>query len=81
MINQDRLKELFDYQDGLLIRKTNRGHGKNSSRWKAGTTLGHSVKSGYCLASVDYTTYKLHRLIWLWHHGQFPSKHLDHLFY
>jgi len=79
MITQERLKELFEYQDGFLIRKTNRGRGENSSRWKAGTVLGHSVKNGYCLASVDYTLYKLHRLIWLWHHGQLPSKHLDHI--
>lgn len=79
MITQERLKELFDYQDGLLIRKTNRGRGANSSRWKAGTFLGHSVKGGYCLASVDYTLYKLHRLIWLWHYGELPQQHLDHI--
>jgi len=79
MITQERLKELFDYQNGLLIRKTNRGRGKDSVRWKAGTSLGHSVKGGYFLAGVDYTMYKLHRLVWLWHYGKFPEKHLDHI--
>ncbi len=79
MITQERLKELFDYQDGQLIRKISRGRGKTSTRWSAGTALGHSVKGGYCLASVDYTTYKLHRLIWLWHKGNFPKHHLDHI--
>lgn len=79
MITQQRLKELFDYQDGQLIRKFNRGRGKDSIRWKAGTPIGHMTKSGYCLAGVDYTIYKLHRLIWLWHNGEMPSKHIDHI--
>ena len=78
MITQNRIKELFDYKDGQLIRKTNRGRGKNSTRWKEGTPIGH--QSGkYVLASVDYTLYKLHRLIWLWHFGSFPEKHIDHI--
>lgn len=79
MLTQARLKELFDYQDGQLMRKQNRGRGTNSTRWKAGTSLGHRIKSGYYLASVDYQLYKLHRLIWLWHYGQWPDKHLDHI--
>lgn len=79
MLTQERLKELFDYKDGLLIRKISRGRGNGSSRWKAGTVLGHSKKSGYFLASVDYTLYKLHRLVWLWHYGKFPENHLDHI--
>ena len=78
MITQERLHELFDYQDGQLIRKISRGRGANSARWKAGTSIGH--KSGkYVLASVDYQLHKLHRLIWLWHHGKFPEHHLDHI--
>ena len=78
MITQERLKELFDYKDGQLIRKVNRGRGKTSVRWKAGTAIGH--KSGkYILGSVDYHLYKLHRLIWLWHYGVLPQKHLDHI--
>jgi hypothetical protein len=79
MITQERLKELFDYQDGQLIRKINRGRGEKGARWKAGTSLGHPTKSGYQLASVDYGMYKLHRLIWLWHYGEFPENQLDHI--
>jgi hypothetical protein len=79
MITQERLKHLFDYQDGQLIRKINRGRGETQGRWKAGTAIGHQVKNGYVLASVDYSTYKLHRLIWLWHNGSFPENHLDHI--
>jgi len=79
MITQERLKDLFDYQDGQLVRKISRGRGEKSVRWKAGTPLGHSSKNGYKLAGVDYVLYKLHRLIWLWHYGEFPENHLDHI--
>jgi hypothetical protein len=78
-ITQSRLKDLFDYQDGHLIRKISRGRGKNSSRWSAGTVVGHKAKNGYVLANVDYKTYKLHRLVWLWHHGHFPERLIDHI--
>jgi hypothetical protein len=79
MITQYRLKELFDYNDGQLIRKVGRGKNNSLSRWKAGTSLGHTTNDGYVLASVDYKNYKLHRLIWLWHFGSFPEAHIDHI--
>ena len=78
-ITQKRLKELFDYFDGQLVRKVGRGKNGSTSRWKAGTYLGHKIDAGYILASVDYKLYKLHRLIWLWHYGIFPKNHIDHI--
>ena len=78
-ITQERLKELFDYSDGQLIRKVGRGKNNSISRWKAGTCLGHKIDTGYILASIDYKIYKLHRLIWLWHFGNFPRNHIDHI--
>lgn len=78
MITQDRLKQLFDYEDGQLIRKVSRGRGATSRRWAAGTPIGS--KSGkYIIANVDYCYYKLHRLIWLWHFGVIPEMHIDHI--
>lgn len=79
MITQERLKELFDYKDGQLIRKISRGRGNSSQRWKAGTVIGHKGAGNYILASVDYSMYKLHRLIWLWHKGYMPKKYIDHI--
>lgn len=78
MLTQERLKELFDYQDGQLIRRTNRASNGNGNRWKAGTILGFSLNGGYVGASVDFKKYKLHRLIWLWHKGNLPTLDLDH---
>jgi hypothetical protein len=79
MITQDRLKELFTYSDGNLIRNTDRGRGENSKRWSKGTRAGHKTKHGYVLVSIDYKHYKLHRLIWLYHHGKFPEHQIDHI--
>ena len=79
MLTQKRLKELFDYQDGQLIRKTNRGRGGEGNRWKAGTVLGSKLDFGYVGASVDFKSYKIHRLIWLWHKGTLPTLHIDHI--
>ena len=79
MLTQQRLKELFDYNDGQLIRKTNRGRGGEGNRWKAGTVLGWEADHGYIEGSVDFGRYKMHRLVWLWHKGSFPKLHLDHI--
>lgn len=79
MLTQERLKELFDYQDGQLIRKTNRGRGGEGNRWRAGTILGSKLDYGYYGASVDFKSYKLHRLVWLWHKGYLPKLQIDHI--
>ena len=79
MLTQERLKELFDYQDGQLIRKTNRGRGVDGNRWKVGTILGSKLDYGYYGASVDFKSYKLHRLVWLWHKGYLPKLQIDHI--
>lgn len=77
-ITQERLRELFDYQGGSLIRKVDRGRG-GGARWPAGTRGGHPIGLGYVGISIDGSSYKLHRLVWLWHHGEFPSAHIDHI--
>lgn len=79
MITQERLKELFDYQDGNLIRKVSRGRGESSQRWPVGSIAGNKTTGGYFLTSIDYHLYKLHRLIWLWHYGSLPEKEIDHI--
>lgn len=79
MLTQERVRELFDYQDGQLIRKTNRASNGNGKRWIVGTILGSKLNHGYYAASVDYKSYKLHRLIWLWHKGELPKLDIDHI--
>jgi hypothetical protein len=73
MISKDRVRELFDYQDGNLIRKVS-----IQSRSRLGEKAGANSTRGVVIVSVDYKRYKAHRLIWLWHHGSLPPV-IDHI--
>lgn len=67
MVTQERLKELFDYQDGALIRRKD---GRSA-------VIAMGAKR-YARVSVDGKAQALHRMIYLWHHGILP-KTLDHI--
>ena len=68
MISQERLKELFEYRDGELIRiKT----GKSA-------TVKNSKHHRYLRMTVDSKAVAVHRMIFLWHHGFLP-KVTDHI--
>lgn len=74
-LTQARVRELFDYRDdGSLIRKT-----RQSSRAMPGKVVGclHAA-TGYLVVRVEYKLYKVHRLIFLWHHGHLPAI-VDHI--
>lgn len=73
MISQSRLHELFDYQDGHLIRKV-----RTSSRVKIGDKCGTPSSNGYIGVHIDGERHLLHRLIFCWHHGYFPQ-FVDHI--
>lgn len=72
MITQELLHALFDYKDGQLLRKTNRG-GKAKGE-PTGCNNGH----GYLITGVNYRLYPTHRLIFLYHHGYLPRV-VDHI--
>jgi len=66
MVAQEYLKQLFDYQDGQLIRKNGR-----LAVIKAG-------KKRYERITVDGKAYALHRMVYLWNHGYLPEI-IDHI--
>ena len=68
MITQNRLKELFDYQNGELIRK------KTGKPATVKQTQGHR----YLRMTVDSKVASVHRMVFLWHHGYLP-KITDHI--
>lgn len=76
MITQDLLHELFDYQDGNLIRKT-----KVSTRSNIGDIAGTLHKAtGYRIIKINKKPYKEHRLIWIYHNGDIKNKlQIDHI--
>jgi hypothetical protein len=67
MITQNILKDLFQYEDGKLIRKSN---GKS-----AVIPMG---KTRYERVTVNGKAYALHRIIYLWNHGVLPDT-IDHV--
>lgn len=70
-LTQARVRELFDYRDdGTLIAKE-RANGR-----KFGMPVGCET-GGYLIAMVSGKLYKVHRLIFLWHHGYMPVE-VDH---
>ena len=72
-LTQQRLHELFDYDEGFLVFKVLR-----RSQIKVGDKAGHISKCGYINVRVDGRMYRSHRLIFLWHHGYLPD-FVDHI--
>lgn len=72
MITKERLHHLFTYDNGSLVRRVS-VKGRN-----AGTTIGTVNEKGYVVAAVDGKLYRLHHLVWMYHHGYFEDE-LDHI--
>lgn len=74
MVTQEYLKQLFDYQDGQLIRKIGR-----SRLGKIGEKAGGLDKvSGYYRLGIKGKGYLLHRMIFL-HQNGFLPEFIDHI--
>jgi HNH endonuclease len=76
LIDAARLRELLSYdpETGVFTRKVWRG---GTSR--AGTVAGSNHGRGHLQASIDGRLYFLHRLAWLYVHGEWPRYVIDHL--
>ena len=70
---QDRLHELFDYENGQLIRRVRAGNRM------PGTVVGSITQGGYLKVELEGSCYRVHRLIWKWHHGTDPNDLIDHI--
>ena len=69
---QERLKELFTYVDGNLIRLTSQGGVTK------GTSAGYLDRDGYVKVNVDGKRYQRNLLVWVYHKGEIPTSLLDH---
>ena len=72
MVTQKEVKELFDYNNGVLYWKN--PWFKTRKDKPAGTRL----NTGYRSICINYNKYLEHRLIYLYHHGVLP-KYIDHV--
>lgn len=77
MITQARVRELFDYENGVLrYKSTEKLNGKinPSIATKCGGKIAGSLNSqGYHNICVNLKLYARSRIIWLWHNGYFPE--------
>lgn len=76
ILTQERLKELLNYdpETGVftrLIRSSNRG--------KVGDVAGSMNGNGYLAANIDRSSYKMHRVAFLYMTGAWPVKEVDHI--
>ena len=74
MITQELVKELFRYEDGELFWKVSGYRNQIEIGSKAGTLQ----STGYQTIGINYKIYLKHRLIFMYHHGYFPTQ-VDHI--
>jgi hypothetical protein len=80
-ISQEIVKTLFDYrEDGVLIRKTKVGGRSGDIGRPVGFVLKDAKRPGkmYMATKISGQHFCIHRLIWVWHHGDWPEQ-LDHI--
>lgn len=71
-ISRERLHQLFDYRDGALYWRINRGINA-----KAGVIAG-KMNKGRRYIGLDYRLYLAYRLIWVYFNGSIEG-HIDHI--
>jgi len=75
MITQKELKEILDYnpETGVFIWLK---HNKNQK--SIGDAAGHLMAEGRTSIRINYISYLLHRLAWLYVYGKWPNE-IDHI--
>lgn len=73
MLNQEQVKELFEYKEGNLLWKK-----QLSPRCKVGSIAGYKQKNGYILVGVLGCQWLAHRLVWLLFNKNCPN-FIDHI--
>jgi hypothetical protein len=75
MIDQELVKKLFYYdaESGMLLWRN--GNGRNVKPWQQAKALNGN---GYFTVKIQGNNYPVHRIIWLYVYGSFPSQDIDH---
>ena len=76
ILTQDEVRRLFTYnpETGDVVRRVSAGR-----RFAVGTVLKSMNDEGYIRTRINLREYKIHRLIWLYVHGVWPSGDIDHI--
>ena len=73
-ISYEDVRRLFDYDSGRLIWKN-----PTAIKTKVGSIAGTLLPNGYRDIHIYGKKYREHRVIWLWHHGKWPTDQIDHI--
>ena len=76
MISRDRLLEALDYDPDTGAFKWK---APSSRRVRVGDVAGNLCSNGYLRVCIDKREYLLHRLAWLYVHGEIPPCEIDHI--
>lgn len=73
-LTAERLRETLSYspETGAFAWRRKPANAKRAD-------AGCRASSGYVLIRIDDVLYKAHRLAWLYVHGEWPSKFIDHI--
>ena len=81
-VTAERVRELLHYDPltGVFRWKQDRFSGRYGKQIaaKAGDVFGYEHGNGYLRGHLDGKKYFLHRLAWLYVHGEWPEFHVDH---
>ena len=85
-LTQGRIRQLFEYTDaGLVWKLRPRSDFATHQAWRTtngkyvGKLAGSLCSEGYVTVGIDSRRYKLHRIVWLYHHGRWPVGDIDHI--
>ena len=75
-LTAERLRQLMTYQP-----ETGELHWivRPSYCMREGDRVGGKNSTGYVTAKIDGKSYQVHRLVWLYVHGQWPKAEIDHI--
>lgn len=76
LLTAERAREIFSYDPmtGQVRRRITLGR-----RMKAGALVGSPSSSGYLQLGYEYKKFQLHRVIWLYVYGTWPTHFIDHI--
>jgi hypothetical protein len=76
----ERVRELLDYdpETGIFTRKVRLAQ-RHQVGSRADFIVQHGQLKGYARVGIDRQRYLAHRVAWLYVHGTWPTKYLDHI--